>query len=690
MTHPYKKPNRLASQKSPYLLQHAYNPVDWYPWGQEAFDDAKKYDRPIFLSIGYATCHWCHVMESESFENEELAEVMNKTFINIKVDKEELPEVDNLYMEFAQSMMSGSAGWPLNLVLTPSLEPFFAATYLPLHQEHGLLGMIDLVRRIKDLWEGSERENVIQQASKIVQIFREYADGKGSEIPDKEVVNEVMELIYQITDPIYGGMKGEPKFPIGHLINFQLRYAKNHQDSRAIFLAEKNLEMMQRGGIFDHLGGGFSRYSVDENWLVPHFEKMLLDNALLASSYLEGWQATQKEGYRITCQNIIDYVLREMRHPLGGFYSAEDADSEGEEGKFYTWTYEEIVNILGEDNGKFFIEYFNVTPKGNFHGKNILHYVEKLDQFASDRGIELQELETLFERQKKILWNVRESRVHPAKDDKIITSWNGLMIHALVEAGSAFSNPNYLQAAVECATFIQNNLWKNNRLHRRWRDGEAMHPGNIEDYAFLIKGLLTLFDSGVGIHCLEWAVLMTNILKEKFKIPGGGYYQSDGSDPNLLIRKCLYSDGAEPSGNAVHCENLLRLYQYTLNSEFLTDAEDVFKGVLPHLQSYGPGYGCHVMNLMRYYDQHAPTLLIALNQEKQFKKEIQHLISANLIPHKAVIWRYPDDSRLFDYIPYAEDQVPLDNKTTLYVCHHGVCHRPVTDISEITEVITRL
>lgn len=400
--------NRLIKQKSPYLLQHAHNPVDWYPWGQEAFALASENDKPIFLSIGYATCHWCHVMEKECFENLKVAQLMNEAFVNIKVDREELPEVDSLYMEFAQSMMAGSAGWPLNLILTPDLKPFFAATYLPPTSSHGLMGLSELIMRISEVWQGEERENVVEQASKIVEVFSETIHSKGNQLPEKEHIEDASDILFKMADPIYGGMKGTPKFPIGYQTNFMLRYSATKKDGRAVFLVERTLDMMHRGGIYDHLGGGFSRYSVDEKWLVPHFEKMLYDNALLIESYVEAWQLTKKPLYRQICEDIIQYILRDMSHADGGFYSAEDADSEGHEGWFYTWTLEEVQKILGVRESALFCEFYDITSEGNFEGRNILNTPLRLEEFAEKHQKDVEELLSQFLDQKHRLWKERE------------------------------------------------------------------------------------------------------------------------------------------------------------------------------------------------------------------------------------------------------------------------------------------
>lgn len=681
--------NRLSQEKSPYLLQHAHNPVDWFPWGEEAFAASKSSDKPIFLSIGYATCHWCHVMEKESFENVEIAKYMNDSFINIKVDREELPDVDNLYMEFAQSMMAGSAGWPLNVILTPDLQPFFAATYLPPYSSHGLMGMKELTQRITELWASDDRAKVLSQAENIVEIFSDTVHTKGDEIPDEEQISIASDLLYKMADPIYGGMRGAPKFPIGYQMSFMLRYYAKKQDSRSLFLVERTLDMLQRGGIHDHLGGGFSRYSVDERWLIPHFEKMLYDNAILAQGYLEAWQLTKKPLYRTICEQILKYILRDMTHPNGGFYSAEDADSEGLEGKFYTWTFDEVLDILGDENGMLFCDFYGISPDGNFEGRNVLHTELSLEEFAENLNMDPGTLEKQFAAQRKILWQQREARVHPFKDDKILSSWNGLTIHSLAKAGSAFNNPEYIEASVKAALFIRNNLWNEGKLLRRWRDGQALYPANLDEYASMIRGALTLFEADCGTEWLQWAIKMTDVLKDHYKEEQGAFYQTDGTDKNLILRKCQYSDGAEPSGNAIHCENLLRLYQLTGEEDYLLQAEDILRAVKNYLENYPPGYIYHIMNLLRYYDFKMPTIVVALNSHHDHIEEIEKMIYEAFIPHSALIWQ-KHDIDLEEMIPFSQYQGPINDQTTLYICNKGVCEKPLTEISQMQEALAKL
>jgi uncharacterized protein YyaL (SSP411 family) len=689
MSHPIFS-NRLINEKSPYLLQHAHNPVDWYPWGEEAFSAARSADKPIFLSVGYATCHWCHVMEHESFDNPEIGELMNETFINIKVDREEMPEVDSIYMEFAQAMMSGGAGWPLNVILTPDLMPFFAATYLPPDSKHGFLGMRQLILRIHEIWhDAGEREQVIAQAGKIVDLFNDHVHTEGNELPTREEINEAAELLFKTADPIYGGTRGSPKFPIGYQACFLLRFSRKQSDSRALFYVEKTLQMMHRGGIYDHLGGGFSRYSIDERWQIPHFEKMLYDNAILARAYLETWEFTREKFYREVSEEILGYVLREMTDPQGGFYSAQDADTSDHEGLFYTWTWEEINRALGSD-AHLFCEYYGVTPTGNFEGRNILHTPKSLVDFSTEHQMDPVALSNKLKEIKTKLWEIREKREHPLKDDKIITSWNGLMIYAFVEASRTFNSEKYLQVALKAANFIKNNLWKEGTLHRRWREGEARFEGCLDDYAYMIHACISLFEVDCGASWLEFAMQLAGCLNQDFKAEGGAFYFTNGKDPNLLLRSCEFYDGAEPSGNAIHAENLIRLYQITGIKDYLLAAEDILKAAKQHIDLYPPGACYHLMSLQRLLDHDAPTLIIALNEEETYRVEIARMLAVRFIPHKCVIWRRDSDEELRDLVPIARDKSSQEGKTTLYVCRQNRCEEPVTNLTKIWEVIEKL
>lgn len=686
--HPHT--NRLISEKSPYLLQHAHNPVDWHPWGEEAFRKAREEDKPIFLSIGYATCHWCHVMEKESFENQEVANSLNQAFICIKVDREELPEVDQLYMDFAQAIMSSSAGWPLNVFLTPQLFPFFATTYLPPKSTHEMPGIVELVDQIHELWKGEGKEKIIDQAQQIVEVFQSAVLVYGSDLPDKKYTTLAVDSLLKHSDTVYGGLKGAPKFPMGYQHTLMMHYSYLENDSRPMFIVEKTLDMMYRGGIYDHLGGGFSRYSVDEQWLVPHFEKMLYDNALLAESYCDAWKATKRPLYKKVSCDILDYVLNHLTSPEGGFYSAEDADSEGEEGKFYTWTIDEIERVLGEDDAELFCQVFGVTSIGSFEGKNILHLPSSLQEVAADQGFEFQALESKIDLLRQKLYQHREKRVHPFKDDKILSSWNGLMIHAMIEAGKAFNEPRFVNAAVNAAMFIFERLWQEGALYRRYREGAVDYRAGLDEYAFMIRACLALFEAGCGTRWIKWAMEMEEILRGSFKAEGGAFYQTDGTDPNLILRQCQFSDGAEPSGNAVHCENLMKLAMMTYDPRYKQQAEDILKTAKGFIEGHSPGYCFHYRNILRFYQVNAPTIVVALNTNNDNRNELERIFFETYLPHRTIIWSESNNKELFEWIPSVKGQPAVNGRTTVYICHDRVCEKPLVDLDEIKESIGKL
>lgn len=674
--------NRLIKEKSPYLLQHAHNPVDWYPWSEEAFAKARAEDKPIFLSIGYATCHWCHVMEKETFENPEIAREMNETFVNIKVDREEHPEVDSIYMEFAQALMSSAGGWPLNLVLTPDLKPFFAVTYLPPKASKGLIGMDQFVTQIKMLWQSEERSLLVTQADKIVQLFENSAKTQGDELPTEEDLQNAIQMLFDIADPVFGGIKGEPKFPLGYQADFLLQYSKANNDSRSLFYIELTLQMMARGGIYDQLGGGFSRYCVDERWHIPHFEKMLYDNAILARTYLEAYKYTKKLYFGQICRQTLDYAIRELKGE--GFYSAEDADSEGQEGKYYIWSQDEILGALGAGEGEIFSRFFGVTNEGNFEGKNVLHIALEPKEFSAMVGLDEAKLHETIQSMKSKLLSKRNERTKPFKDDKIITSWNGLMIDALAWAGFCFAESPYCQIAAQTADWIKENLIVEGQLMRRYRDHDARFSAGLDDHAFLIRSLLSLFEVGMGTKYLEWAIQLTDVLEREFKIPNGAFYQSR-QDKFLLIRKCEFYDGAEPSGNAVHCENLLRLYQLTQDQKYLVQAEDILKAAKSFIEAFPPGACYHLISLQRYFDDKAPLVVVALDENLTYKKEIQKALGSLFCPHGFFVWKDPKDESLNKLVPSIAGQNCLDAKTTVYICRGNHCEAPLTDINQILE-----
>ncbi|MEN3037834.1 MAG: thioredoxin domain-containing protein, partial [Candidatus Kryptonium sp.] len=508
-----KKYNRLINEKSPYLLQHAENPVDWYPWCDEAFEKAKVEDKPIFLSIGYSTCHWCHVMEKESFEDEEVAKILNENFVSIKVDREERPDIDSVYMSVCQAM-TGHGGWPLTIIMTPDKKPFFAGTYIPKHSRFGRIGLIDLLQRVSHLWK-ENKEKLLSLADEITTDLKQaFSQSIVNDTIDESVLSLAYDQLKSQFDPEYGGFGKAPKFPIPHNLMFLLRYWRKTGNPKALEMVEQTLNSMYLGGIYDHIGFGFHRYSTDRYWLLPHFEKMLYDQALLLIAYLETYQATQNQKYARICNEISSYVLRNLTNPNGGFFSAEDADSEGEEGKFYLWEFNELKEILNQEEFNFVVGKFNIQIDGNYYdevrksktGKNIFYLTEHL----SNENI------TKWETIRQKLFKYREQRIHPLKDDKILTDWNGLMICAFARAYSVLRNENYLNIAKNSADFILKNLLKDGKLLHRFRDGEAKINAYLDDYAFLIWGLIELYEASFETKYLRNAIVLTEKMIQLF------------------------------------------------------------------------------------------------------------------------------------------------------------------------------
>lgn len=675
--------NRLTHEKSPYLQQHAHNPVDWYPWGEEAFQKAKELDCPIFLSIGYATCHWCHVMEKESFANPEIGQMLNAAFVNIKVDREEHPEVDSLYMDLAQAMMTGGGGWPLNVVLTPDLKPLLAVTYLPARPTRDMLSFPEFIAQVKQLWEGPERKVLVFQSEKLLEMVGHSTNATGHNLPTWEGLASALEKFFDLTDPVNGGLRGAPKFPLGFQLEFLLSWSKLRSDSRALFYAQLTLDMMQRGGIYDHLGGGFCRYSVDEEWTIPHFEKMLYDNAILAKAYTQAWRYTQNSRYqRVACQTL-DYLIVDLMHSEGGFFSGEDADSEGHEGLYYTWTPSEVQEVLPGEEGELFCAFYDITSQGNFEGRNVIHVDLPTDDFAAALQMRSDEVEKVLEKGRKALLRRRQTRPRPLRDEKILVSWNGLAIDALAWAGETFQEPRYTQAAVKTAEFIKTHLWKEGRLLHRFCQGESKFSGLLDDYAFLIKGLLTLFEMGQGSHYFTWAEELCRVLEKDFKEMEGAFYLTD-EKTSLIIRPCDFYDGAEPSGNAVHAENLLRLYQITSQESYLRQAEDVLKAAKRYLDTVPPAACFHMMALLRYLDPSAPKMVVVPNDQRSGVETIRSTISKQFSPHLITLWKNSPD------FPLETDKIAIQEETTLYLCRQNRCEAPLTKLEEIVKCIEKL
>ena len=569
--------NRLLHEKSPYLLQHAHNPVDWYPWGEEAFEYARTENKPIFLSIGYSTCHWCHVMERESFEDPAIGKLLNEAFVCIKVDREERPDIDQIYMTVCQ-MMNGQGGWPLSIFLTPDQQPFHAATYIPPSQRYGRIGLTELVPRIAEMWQVEQRK-LIESAEKITDHLISHQLHSGAEpkaISGSHLEEYAVECMHHV-DREWGGFGKAPKFPNSHRLLFLLRSGKQ----QGIEMALHSLERMRLGGLYDQVGFGFHRYSTDRSWLVPHFEKMLYDQALLVMAYLEAFQRTQDPFFRMIVEEVLTYEMRDMRDEKGGFYTAEDADSEGEEGLFYLWRREELYTLAGS-SAEWLIELWNMEETGNFRdestgqktGRNIPFLRHRLSDEDQHRLNDI----------RLVLFEEREKRIHPLKDKKVLTDWNGLMIAAFASAGRVLNDESFVEAAEEAAAFILTTLMGGGHSFHRWCDGEASFDATLEDHAYTIHGLLSLYDATLKPFYLEEAIRLAERLESVFKDEAqGGYYMTNTSSALLVRPKELY-DGALPSGNSVHLDNLFRLARFTGDpawQEVAAGLSRIYESVIP-------------------------------------------------------------------------------------------------------------
>lgn len=678
--------NKLKSEKSPYLLQHAQNPVDWYPWGEEAFNKARKEDKPIFLSIGYSTCHWCHVMAHESFEDDDVAERMNELFVSIKVDREERPDIDKIYMTVCQ-MMTGSGGWPLTIIMTPEKKPFFAGTYFPKQTRFGRIGMIDLIKRIKDLWN-NQRSEIMNSADKITFSLQNIdQESPGEKFSETTLKKTYQQLSIQF-DTINAGFGNRPKFPTPHNLIFLLRYWKRTGDEKALEMVETTLQAMRKGGIYDHIGFGFHRYSTDSSWLVPHFEKMLYDQALIAIAYIEAYQATKKKLYKKSAEEIFTYILRDMTSKEGGFYSAEDADSEGEEGKFYVWSKEEIEKILNKEEFGLAIKIFNIEEAGNFleeasgkkTGKNILHLSKVPDM-------------ELLENVKKIrlmLFNTREKRIHPHKDNKILTDWNGLMIAALAKAAIAFENEKYLLAARSATNFILSSLRESNKkLLHRYKDNSSEIKGYLNDYTFFIWGLIELYEATFDIYYLKTALELHKIQIEDFWDPkiGGFYLTAKDSEKILTKQKEIY-DGAIPSGNSIAMLNLLRLSFITGNYE-LEEKADTLNRVFSEKIKANPLAYTQFLVAIDFAIGPSYSLVISGKSEAEDTKKFINQINNEYLPNKVLMLRkteqdVPDIDTFSNFVEFFYD---YKDKTTAYVCISKTCKPPTNDLNKTLEYL---
>jgi uncharacterized protein YyaL (SSP411 family) len=679
-----RKPNRLIHEKSPYLLQHAYNPVDWYPWGKEAFKAAKAQGKPVFVSIGYSSCHWCHVMEKESFEDEEVAKLMNDAFVCIKVDREERPDLDSAYMAVCQAM-GRSCGWPLNVIMTPDKKPFFAASYIPKDSRFGLAGMVDLIPQIEDIWKTrrSDLENLGEDITRRIETFEKRTVG---EELGKDVLDDAYEKFVLSFDEENGGFGRAPKFPSPHNLIFLLRYWSRTKEKKALEMAEKTLRAMRTGGIFDQVGFGFHRYSTDAEWLVPHFEKMLYDQALLTLAYTEAFQATGASKFKLTAKEALAYVLRDLASPEGGFYAAEDADTEGEEGKFYLWTEEEIRKALPLEDADLAIRLFGVKAGGNYveagrkrNDRNILHLAEPLEQVASESQLTVDELILRLGRICNMLFKAREKRVRPAKDDKILVDWNGLMIAALAKASRVFGEPRYLQAAFKAAGFfLEKMMEKSGTLYHRYAKGERAIEGFLDDYAFLVWGLLEIYEANFEEAYLKTAVELTNVMMSRFwdGEEGGFYSTAKGADNAVPRRKEAY-DGALPSGNSVALLNLLRLSLLSGDAKYRELASQVIR-VFSEDVKRSPA--AHTFMLVGVDFAVGPAYNVILVGDSQ-EDSMQRMLGAlkGYLPNTVVSMRPPSKAGL--------GYEKIEGKATAYVCRDQSCMPPTNEPEKMLELL---
>jgi len=691
-----KHHNRLKLEKSPYLLQHADNPVDWYAWGPEAFEKSIKENKPIFLSIGYSTCHWCHVMAHESFEDPEVARLMNDVFICIKVDREERPDIDNIYMRVCQ-MMTGSGGWPLTILMTPDKKPFFAGTYIPRESQHGRLGMMDLVPRIKEVWD-TQHDEILKSADKITASLNQIAhDASGPEL-DKSTLKTAYDQLTGRYSEQYGGFGNAPKFPSPQNLLFLLRYWQSTNDEKALRMVVKTLQSMQNGGIYDHVGFGFHRYSTDSHWLVPHFEKMLYDQAMLAMAYTEAYQATGINEFEETAKEIFTYVLRDMTDKEGGFYSAEDADSEGVEGKFYVWTEDEIRQTLKGDEADLIINVYSIDKIGNFRdeasgentGANILHLNKSLTEIAFKNKESVDGLKESVEAARQKLFAVRNKRVHPHKDDKILTDWNGLMIAALAKGAQAFDEPKYAEAAKRAADFILTGMRREDgRILHRYRDGHTAILANVDDYAFLIWGLLELYETVFDVDYLQTALdLNSEMIKYFWDEKDGGFYFTAEDAEELIVRQKEIYDGAIPSGNSVAVSNLFRLSRITANTDFEDKANKIMLAFSKDVESAPSGY-TQMMVALGFGIGPSYEIVIVGNPEADDTKEMLSSLGKHFIPYKVILLKHDDQETadITKIAEYTEYHSSFDGKATAYVCLDFACKMPVTNTEEMLKLL---
>ncbi|MCW4005127.1 MAG: thioredoxin domain-containing protein [Candidatus Bathyarchaeota archaeon] len=682
---PERKPNKLIHEKSPYLLQHAYNPVDWYPWSQEALDKAKKENKPIFLSIGYSACHWCHVMEKECFQDSEVAQLLNKTFVCIKVDREERPDIDAAYMAVCQEI-GQSCGWPLHVIMTPNLNPFFAASYIPKEGRYGMKGLMQLIPQIQQVWGMQQRHLDIVGADVKSKIEALQRRSPVSELGVAELDEAFEQLRYDF-DAERGGFGSAPKFPRAHTLMFLLRYYKRTGNKEALEMVEKSLGQMRRGGIFDQVGFGFHRYSTDANWLVPHFEKMLYDQAWLTLAYTEAYQATKAGKYKITAKETIEYVLRDLTAKEGVFYSAEDADSEGEEGRFYLWTLPEVKEAVSVEDAKLAVSLFGLSLEGNYveaatrtrTGKNILHLPKPIQDIAASTGLSVDELIGKLDKIQQTLYQVRKNRVHPTKDEKVLTDWNGLMIAALAKASKVFGEKQYLQAAIKAADFILKDMRSSEGvLYHRYMEGERAIEGFLDDYAFVVFGLIEVYEASFEEKYLQAASQLTKIMTQKFwDEADGGFYLTEQQKPSAMPRIKQVYDGAFPSGNSVALLNLQKLSRLLDEPAYEDMASKLIRTFAQEVQGAPAAY-TYILSGVDFAVGNAGNVVLVGAKDDEGMEQMRKALQSVYLPNLTVSQKQPEET---------DEYKQLEGKATAYVCRGQSCLPPTNSPQQMLKLL---
>jgi len=666
--------NRLTQETSPYLLQHAHQPVDWYPWGPEALDKARQEDKPIFLSIGYSACHWCHVMSRECFDNEELARQMNERFVNIKVDREERPEIDAIYMN-ALIAMNGQGGWPLNLFLTPGQEPYMGGTYFPPVPGNHQPGFGEVLRQAHDQYR-NQKEQVQNRSKGILQkINTQPTPTVARENSVQTLINAAVQLLFEKFDEAHGGFGTGMKFPEPMLYSLLLRHWVHSENNDVLMMVDKSLTHMAEGGMYDQLGGGFHRYSTDREWRVPHFEKMLCDNALMARLYLDAFQATQQNIYRTIPEEIFEYVEREMTSPEGGFFTSQDADTEGREGIYFTWELKEVLDLLGPRHAQVFAKMYGITSAGQFERRNVLRVMQDMEKTAEEEGVPIFEVGHIIKNAKVTLLETRNKRPQPHRDEKILTGWNGLMISALATGFIVLRKESYLQRAVTCADFIWNHLWQDDSLLRVYKEGQARFNGCLEDYAYFLEGLVALFEASFESQWLERAGALAESMIEKFWDEDDSGFFMTGSDHEPLVARLKNPmDDAMPSANAVAALALVRLGRLTGNKLLEEKGRQTVRAFQGDMEQR-PAAFTALLSAMDFMESSPVEIVLSGPQDdKEYQNMLETLYRDYRPNQTVVVYRGEATAK---WIPWAEGRGPVSNQPTAYVCKKGTCHPPV-------------